>query len=145
MTVNKKRLKLDYKQEYNFLLFGISTSEKDYRLIWNLNNTLNLLLSKTEDHQAYHKKADGDQFFSCFLYMDNKTMLEYKMISNKSENGILIDELKNIDFFLIMKGEYSDEYPNLLRQKILKMENIQAVFLIDPENLKNKDRLIYES
>lgn len=143
--MNKKRLKLDYKQEYNFLLFGISTSEKDYRLIWNLNNTLNLLLSKTEDHQAYHKKADGDQFFSCFLYMDNKTMLEYKMISNKSENGILIDELKNIDFFLIMKGEYSDEYPNLLRQKILKMENIQAVFLIDPENLKNKDRLIYES
>lgn len=143
--MNKKRLKLDYKQEYNFLLFGISTSEKDYRLIWNLNNTLNLLLAKTEDHQAYHKKADGDQFFSCFLYMDNKTMLEYKMISNKSENGILIDELKNIDFFLILKGEYSDEYPNLLRQKILKMENIQAVFLIDPENLKNKDRLIYES
>jgi hypothetical protein len=143
--VNKKKLKLNYTQEYNFLLFGISATEKDYRLIWSLNNNLNLFLAKTEDHQAYHKKAEGDQFFSCFLYMDKKSMLEYKIISNKSENGILINELKNIDYFFILKGEYPDVYPKLLKQKISLIENIQAVFLIDPEILRNKERLIIDS
>jgi hypothetical protein len=143
--VNKKKVKLIYKQEYNFLLLGISSYEKDYRLIWNLNNNLNLFLAKTEDHYAYHKKAEGDQFFSCFLYMDKKTMLEYKIISNKSENGILIDELKTIDYFFILKGDYLEDYSDLLRHKISLIENIQAVFLIDAENLKNKERLIVDS
>ena len=137
-----KKIKLDYTEEYDFLLLGITAYEKDYRLIWSINNSLNLALAKTDDHEVLHKKSGEKQSYSCFSGHDENTMLDFKVIANKSENGLLMDELKNIDFFMVIKGEYDAHFSSSLKQKINKLENIQAVFVIDPEKLKNKERLI---
>ncbi len=140
--MNKKKVRLDYTDHFDFYLLGISSFEKDYRLIWNMNNALGFQFSRTANHQAYSKKEDTEQGFACYLYKDEDSYLQYRFVANKGEEGYLIDELKNIDFFLLIQGD--DGIPDIsdIRHKVSSIENVQAVFVIDPGNLKNRQRLI---
>ena len=140
--MSKKRIKLDDTDTFDFFLLGISSFEKDYRLIWNMNNTLGYQFFRTGNHQAYNKKEGTEQGFACYLYKDEDRHLQYRFVANKSEEGYLLEELKNIDFFLLVTGDIGKAGVTSLRNGISALENVQAVFLIDPESLKNRQRLI---
>jgi hypothetical protein len=138
----KRKLNLDYEEDFDFLLMGISTFEKDYKFIWLINDRLDMSFSRTEDHCLKDLRNDRIQEFSTFLYRDSDRALTYRIISNRSEAGLLVEEMKNIDFFLLLDGEYDTDYPGLLRDRFASLENVQAVFIIDLAGLKSKERLI---
>lgn len=137
-----KKIKLEYTQKYDFHLIGISTSEKEHKFIWGLNNLLGIQLSKIDDHHVYHKKLIDQQEFTVFNYSDDITFIDYRVIANKSENGILLEELRTIDYFLIINGEYEDDFISSLQAKLKSADSIQASFIIDPNTLKSKERLL---
>ncbi len=139
--MNKKKIKLDFTENFDFYLLGISSFEKDYRLVWNINNHLGLQLSRTDNHQAYNKKAGTEQGFLTYKYIEENTFVSYHLIANKSDEGYLLEELKNIDFFLLIQGEADEDLASRLRREISSIENVQAVFQIEPETLKNRQRL----
>ena len=45
--MSKQILSVEY--EFDFILIGISSASKDYRLGWELNRSLKLKLSRTDD------------------------------------------------------------------------------------------------
>lgn len=141
--MSKKVHKLNLEPEYSFKLIGISSHENDYRLSWALNNHLNIELTKNPDLEILNHKFAERQNFSLYSFEDEDTFLKYNLLSNTCDNGFLIEEMKNIDFFLQVFGEVPDSFMDSLNKQLKSVDVITATFIIDPNNLKSKSKLIY--
>jgi len=56
--VKKKKHKLTFQLDFNFFLIGISSSENDYRLSWEMNKKLIISLRKGTDHVIKRKEIE---------------------------------------------------------------------------------------
>ena len=136
----KKKHKLSVEIKYDFKLIGIASHDKDYKLIFALNNALELNFEKQEDHVVYNKKLDVDQRFSYYRAEENNVV--YNLISNRSQDGYLADEINNFDYFLQIIGAVSSEDRNKIIKKIRETENVLTAIKIDPNCLVSKNKLI---
>ena len=141
--MKKKTHKLSIKSEYDSILIGISSQENDYRICWAINQDLGTNFMKTENLQIFSQKFDVTQEFSLYIYENEESLNKFKLIANKCDNGYYIPELKNIDFLLQIFGEISDDYKNELIMKLKSIDIVTGVFVIYPEVLKSKNRLIF--
>ena len=138
----KKKIKLEYKEEYDFFLLGVASFDKDYRFIWNINHGLEMNFSRIEDHRTKHPKTGKEQLFSSYQYEDPERLVNYVILSNKSETGFLMDSLKNIDFLILIKGDVTQKDASTFKTKIQNIENVLAAFILEAEKLKNPERLL---
>lgn len=97
--MKKRTHKLDFKPDYDFLLFGLVSDEHDYRLAWLINRTMEWDLKRTENLKIEHPGESLTQEFAHYTFADEKTHITYRLIGNRGENGYLLEELKNVDFF----------------------------------------------
>lgn len=139
----KKAHRLSSGKEYDFVLFGISSHENDYRMCWIINQQLDMMLIKTDNLEVYHSEVDLEQDFSLYHYFDEDTLLEFHLISNRCENGFLIEEMRNIDYFLKVTGECDDHCAAQLVDKLKSIENIRTAFILEVADLKSKERLLF--
>ena len=147
---------LNVEYEFDFILIGISSPSKDYKLGWDLNRALRLKLARIEDilkpitikkvvmdSELIGRDSDEtNQVYSHYRYSDLGKGIEYDLVSNKSEIGLLIPEQKLVDYFFIIRGVYSQSLRNKVLGVIKKMINIQTAFSIDANGLKSKEFLI---
>lgn len=140
--MRKKTHTLDERENYEFGLIGISSPENDYRMSWILNNVLGFKFIRQDDLELYHKKLEGQQAFHQFRYYDEDTMLQYRMISNKCENGYLLEEMMNIDFVIQVTGDFNEGFTNKLAGSINSISEVSLAFPIDPSSLRSRKRLL---
>ncbi len=88
-----------------FKIICIASHQNDYRLSWALNEKLNINLKRVEDHQLQLPQNRGTQNFSLYASDPDESLVVYHLISNKSEQGYLLKNMKNIDYFLKISGE----------------------------------------
>ena len=142
MVVKTKKHKLEYKEKFDFLLIGLTSNENDYRLAWKLNNSLKYNFEKTENHQV--RLSGGVEIeFPHFIFENQETMLFYRLLGNKNERGVLLEELKNIDFLLTVQGEFDELFISGFITNLKKIDTIHGVFRISPASLKNRERLLF--
>lgn len=153
---------LEIEFDYDFVLIGISSHEKDYRLCWTINNTLNLQLTKQESLEIKGKKQTTPSFFSFFLFEKQDDFIDYAIIANLSEsktveqttstlfdaldesdNEYLIPEQKQMNYFFLIRGEIENEEVNEIIQQIKEIENVQTAVRIDVKSLRSKQNLIF--
>ena len=158
---------LDISYDYDFLLIGISSHEKDYRICWALNKKLGLDLVKTDSLEIKGKKQTTPSYFSFFVFDKEEDFLEYSVIANlsenkalaskdntifkgdkliednKSENELLIPEQKQMNYFFVIRGEVDDVTADELIKKIKEIDVVQTAIRIDVKQLKSKQNLIY--
>jgi len=139
----KKAYKLDINPEYEFILIGIVSFDKDYRLCWSVNKELGLKLVKTDNLEIANDKYPEPQKFSVYNYYNEDSMIDYNFISNKCEYGFLIEELKNIDYFLQVSGEFADNFKQDIINMLKRTEGVSTVFDIDPNSLKSREKLVF--
>jgi hypothetical protein len=137
----KKIHKLTEKEDYRFMLAGIASADNDYKLSWSLNQNLGINLVRIDNLEIYHKRLDGKQAFSQFEYYDENSMLQYRLISNRSINGYLLEEMTNLDYLLQITGEMDVGWLELLIGKINNIEGIILAFPLDPTKLKSRKKL----
>lgn len=138
----KKHL-LEIEYDYDFVLIGISSHEKDYRICWSLNNKLGLDLTKTEPLEIKDKKQEEASGFSLFVCERPDDFMEYLIIANRSEKGMLIPEQKQMDYFFVIKGEIEDDGVEEVINKIKEINFVLTAVRIDPSVLKSKQNLIF--
>ena len=138
--MGKHTLEIEY--DYDFVLIGISSHEKDYRICWALNNQLGLNLVKTEALEIKDKKQDDPSFFSLFSFELPDEFMEYFIIANRSEKGLLIPEQKQVDYFFIIRGEIENDKVMEMIRLIKESSLVQTAFRIDVNALKSKQNLI---
>ncbi|MCL2511563.1 MAG: IPExxxVDY family protein [Bacteroidales bacterium] len=111
-----------------FTIIGISSHENDYRLSWSINEHLGLSFVQNENLVA----GDGREF-TCFVHEDDhKTLL---LISNRCDNGFLLEKFKNIDFILKFNAELNESETSEWLRNLKKAPLISTVFNI-PANKK---------
>jgi hypothetical protein len=138
--LGKHTLEIEY--DYDFVLIGISSHEKDYRICWALNNKLELSLVKAEPLEIKDKKQDEHSHFSLFSFDRPDEFMEYFVIANRSEQGLLIPEQKQMDYFFVIRGEIEDDEVMEMIKKIKEINFVQTAFRIDAKSLKSKQNLI---
>lgn len=123
------------------MLAGISSAENDYKISWSLNQNLGINLVRINDLEIYHKRLDDIQAFSQFVYVDEETMIQYRLIANRSVNGYLLEEMTNLDYLLQITGDTDEGWMELLMAKMNRIEGIILAFPLDPNTLKSRKKL----
>lgn len=154
---------LDILPDYDFLLLGISSHEKDYRLAWALNKVLSVEFQKVESLEMKDKKQSERAYFSTFYYGDEEDIREYYILSNSSENKtlssqentlfglddftvkneLLIPERKTANYFFVLKGSVDLEEVDRIIEAIRSIQFVLTVDVIEVEELKSKQNLIF--
>lgn len=138
--MGKKNVHKLTEQDLSLTLLGISSHENDYRISWAFNEHLNLHFKKTENHSFLHPKLAITLEFSQYLHEDQEAHSLFRLISNRCENGFLLEEYKNIDFFLLLDTQDKEIVQSLI-QGVKAIPFVSMIFTIDLSSLKNKNRL----
>ena len=132
--MKKKIIKLSLNRQ--FQLIGIVTNLSSYKLSWLINSNIEFNLAQLDD--IVIENNNKTQNFSSYVFEDISEVT-YNLISNKSDNNILIKKLKNIDFFIKIEPNLTDKQKNNLIEKLKKIDNIISVLEIDTQNLSSTD------
>jgi hypothetical protein len=139
--LSPKKHKLAVSIDEDYCLLGIVSDEPDYKLCWLINEQLKFSFSKTDNLTLFNRKTNTEQIFSIFLYLDESTMINYRLIANRNESDIYLAELKNIDYVLHIQGELkSDDILDMITE-LLSVESIRMCAPIDLKKIKQQDRL----
>ena len=115
------------------------SSEPLYKISWLINEQINIKLKEIEPVNIVLSKRQISQTFQRFAFI-NETETYY-LVSNKSQNGVLIEEQKQVDFWLKADSFNSIDSESLTK-KIKTIKGINLAFVVDPGSLKSKQKLI---
>lgn len=136
--MGKKKLKLEFKQEMESHVIGISTHLKDYRLIWFINKSIGFSFKRINDIMFSASPSKPKQAFSTFTYNNEEDHLEYYLISNTNNNNICIPSLKAANYLLIINGYLPEDANKKLITELRKIKNVLTVY----EIIIDKDKKI---
>ena len=139
------KLKLDlpdYSSEYQII--SICCTLQDYHLSWHLNKLFNLILTKSEDFEYLLRKTNKSVISSLYLFLDEKTSLDYHLLSNRNTEGFLIPEHKQTDYFFLIKGPTDTKTISSLSKKINAIPNVLTAYPIDFQKLKDINSILSE-
>lgn len=134
-----KRLK--FKPKFDFRLIAIVSQLDDYKMNFVLNKRLGFFLQESTPISI--KDSKGNFSFPVYTYFDEERKLDINLILNKFEGAVLIKEQHQIDYFIQIYGEVSDDYIIDIKDKIKADKDILATNIVNLDDLKNKEKLLY--
>ncbi len=124
-------------------LIGIIAPIKNYQFCWQLNNLLgfNFRLDTEIDKQL--RRKNRQYFFSVYKHEENN-FLKYYLFHNHCDGEYLLPEFKHMDFMLLMKGDYVDDYKCAhIIMTIKSIASVQMVVELTNEKIRNKEHLVF--
>lgn len=85
------------------LLIGLISSEKSFRVAWQINTVFEIELVKDENYTIKTDKNE-QHTFDVFKFTDELMKREFVLCKNKSGNMQLLPKLKLFDYILIIRG-----------------------------------------
>lgn len=125
-----------------YTLFGISCHLKDYRLSFLLNQVLDLGFVKMEDFRLVvppGKEAGG---FSFYYGSDEDHFNYYYLLANRGELSVLLPELKQTDFLLLLEGPFKKAQKDHLLATLKSIPSVLTAFEIRFETIKNPETFL---
>jgi len=123
------------------LLYGIVSQEKPHRLVWFLNKIAPYHFSRVDDYEI--EIASKLFAFAQYTFNDEENHITYILIIKKDESQLLIPELKNFDYLLLIKGAIDFFEEETLKENIKTIPIVQIIFEVETEKLKSKHNLVY--
>ena len=140
----KKILRESPPEPVNYTLIGISCHLKDYRLSWLINGKLRFALAKQQDLVITLPERKEPAAFSFYSYRDEDQGFSYMLISNRSEEFVLIPEFKQLDFLLMVEGDCRRDRKETLVKAISSVPNVLTAYEIKPADIRNMGNLSAE-
>ena len=140
MAVKKTKLVVDFN--YDFILFGISSSVKFYKLAWAINHQVDLHLIRASDYML-PDKYDSEHPFG--LYTFTNRSFEYKLYKNKSlnsENIYLLPEFVHFDYLLKIEGSLQSFSVEEIIKELREIKWIEYIADLQVNTLKSKDNFL---
>jgi hypothetical protein len=135
MTKIKKH-QLIFEYDTDIEVFGISSAYVDYRLAWELNQTLSIQFEKQSEKLFIEdKKSKLNNSFFFYFYHDEENLTKYYLIRNKQENKFLSNDKQFVDYFLCIRDNNSIT-EELLLTKMRNMNGVVAVFPLESEDFE---------
>lgn len=138
--MSKTKVDIPYKCFYK--IFAISSSLKDYRASYFINNSLNISLKKVENLIIDNKKKS--EAYSYELQKDNITdeNFDFFLINNKTIGKQLISSLKGFDYIFLIKSDKDIDAQNEIFLALKAIDQFQIV--IDVNKLPVRDNNVIE-
>lgn len=135
---------LNLAYEHNFVVVGIFSPEKDYRLCWLLDKHLGLTLKRLPD-LTYPAVGDGDAAKYAVYHMNQSALfLDIYLIPNKSAGIIIFKEPKNLDYLLLFKSSGDAYNASEALQQIRKIPQVQAAFQLNLQPAKKAAEFFFD-
>jgi hypothetical protein len=141
-VIKKSYLEIDF--DFDFKLWGIATSLRDYQVCLLVNKALKLRLSRLNDIELPVPEHNKLLLFSTFRYEDPMDKGVFHLIANKYNGDFLVPEMRQADFFLRFCGAAPDEYLYELVTKLKRIQQFLMLIPMNPENLKSRMNLMVE-
>lgn len=136
--MTKMVLDLDY--EFEFQLFGICSSVKDYQMALSLNKSLEINLARTdEDYSIFFQSQES--LHSMYSFYCEDTHINYELLSNKGSAGHLISKQKQINYFLLVYDNILFSEDEICEQ-IRRISHVRLGFTIPIESVPERENLI---
>ncbi|MFM9003903.1 MAG: IPExxxVDY family protein [Flavobacteriales bacterium] len=139
----QKILKLDFEQDLDFLIVGIISGHKDFRLCFELNKALRLRFARKDDIVISAGKPGSSTSHARFLTGGNASET-YNLIGNRDleHTGFFIPEMRNVDYFFLVSG-YNDNFDLAgMVEKMRKVNAVSGAFIIQPDGLKSAETFL---
>ena len=133
--ITKVQLKTNHIE--SVALFGIVSSEPDYKLSQSLNNKFRISL-KNISPVVINEKGN-ELTFSRFSDISKSHDITYNLISNRTIKAFLLKKLKNVDYIFHVEDPSAEDNKERISSLLKEIESITAVFNIDPKLFKDKD------
>ena len=119
----------------NLLLYGIVSFEKDYRLEYFINKIAGIELTKSNDllNFSFQQSIIEVPFYE---YIDFD--FEYFLIANKQNGVNILDKLKNINYWLVLKKKAFEFDLTEFERKINSLAVVLGCFHISDEKEREK-------
>ena len=140
-----KKNKLIANVDFDFTLLAISSLLKEYKLAWILNQCLSIHLVKQPD-EIFHFVGNEQLCISYYRYQTIHSSI--RLIFNRSREDtrnrqFLLPELKQFDYLMTVDG-FDDSFQiEEVREKIKQIKGVQMVNLVEVDQLKSRDNLIF--
>ena len=102
---------------------------------------LEMDLTRGEDHTVILEENVEDAH-ALYDYFDEENQVEYYLIENLGTELYLAPELKEADFFLMIKGAYSQLNADI-KKSLMNAKHVLATFSITPEKLKSRQNFLF--
>ncbi|PAW92198.1 hypothetical protein CKK33_01275 [Mucilaginibacter sp. MD40] len=139
--MNRKVLKFEI--DLDFVLIAITTSLKDYRICYYINKCLNFNFTRSADLVLDNSLNGSELLFSLFHYSWESTETDFYFIGNKGTEGYLVPEMREADYFIMIKNYIDDEDLENIISALNRMPEIVAAVKIDPKKIKSRENLLF--
>lgn len=124
-----KTLRFNEDFELDFLILGINSHIKLYKLCWEINKKLHTSFVKNKNHTINNNKE-----FERFSYTNKNSEITYNIISNISTTGYLEPNNKSVNYFMIVQGEVYNTQKTI--ERLNQIEDILLVFELNLSKIK---------
>jgi len=124
-----KTLRFNEDFELDFLILGINSHIKLYKLCWEINKKLHTSFVKNKNHTINNNKE-----FERFSYTNKNSEITYNIISNVSNKGYLDSNNKSVNYFMIVQGEIYNTQKTI--ERLNQIEDILLVFELNLSKIK---------
>ena len=131
------RYKLDPEIEERFEMVGILCQQKDFKLAFVFNDLLKFSFVRIKSFSQFIDAEKPNIEFSLYYYFDEMNRIGYYLISNRSQDNILVDRLKHFDYFLIVKTENVQFKLADILKKLKKAPEVLGIFNINMTTFPN--------
>ncbi|MBC7382797.1 MAG: IPExxxVDY family protein [Bacteroidia bacterium] len=132
-----KKQQLEVEPDLDFLLLGLVSSQKASKIGFYLNQAASLNLERMSDFMLPDYNPQANTSFSRFSFSDEENHLDYSLLANKEFGLCLINELKQFDFLMIIRGGIEFFDAALFITDCRNINDILHVALIENEKLKS--------
>ena len=146
MSGPMKKNKLVARFDFDLSLLAVVSHLKEYKIAWHLNEQLGINLAKQED-EIFEFLGDVRLFISNYSYQTEHSTI--RLLGNRSleesssSKQYLIPELKQFDYLILTDGSENSPDAYYIRDQLRNLKGIQLVSVIEIEQLKSKENLIF--
>ncbi len=143
MTKIKKHI-IEVETDYEYEMIGICSHHSDYRIVWEINDKLELQFFKNPDlFKVWNSKGVVQSEHPYYIFKDIENNITFYLISNKQNNEYLIQEKKQIDFFIFLMN--NQVYPiSQLINKLKDLTTIIAAYPFEPSEFNSIKNFNFE-
>ncbi|MGV3540244.1 MAG: IPExxxVDY family protein [Rufibacter sp.] len=140
-----KSLRLEVEYDYDFDLYGVVSSSKDYTLAWALNKYFRIRLIKQADLCIDYLNK-GRLVISNYLHKAEHGTL--RLFRNRSvgtstlSSPYLVPDIKEYDYVIQVSGGL-DQFQQELLNRLHAVPLVQYVRSFDPNCLRYKENLLF--
>lgn len=159
-------LDITSEEHFDFDVFSITSTESIYRVIHELNNTLNIDLELNDLLDFRHKEGE-DFYFPVYSFLHEELNIEFNLLPNQTsfqppnktkgepldlfagdieQTTKLLPELETTDYFLLIKGENRYLHNHTILEAIQSKPTftlVREIFMEDLKDKKSKSNLLF--